>query len=56
MEKSCPGQKGQSVAYPRYPRSINPLSTKSDQHQISPVISILLKQCGHENYGHDDTR
>ena len=35
----------------------NPLSPKSDQHQISPCnINAFVKQSGHENYGHDHTR
>ena len=35
----------------------NPLSPKSDQHQISPcAIDAFVKQSGHENYGHDHTR
>ena len=33
------------------------LSPKSDQYQISPCnINALLKQRGHENYGHGHTR
>ena len=36
---------------------LNPLSPKSDQRQISPCnITALLKQSGHENYGHDHKR
>ena len=36
---------------------INPLSPKSDQHQISPCnYQCFVKQSGHENYGHDHTR
>ena len=39
---------------------LNPLSPKSDQHQISPcninVFVFFNKQSFHENYGHDHTR
>ena len=36
---------------------VNPLSPKSDQHQISPChINAFVKQSGHENYEHDHTR
>ena len=35
----------------------NPLSLKSDQHQISPCnINALQNRDGHEKYGHDHTR
>ena len=33
----------------------NPLCPKSDQHQISPC-KIIVKESGHENYGHDHTK
>ena len=37
--------------------NINPLSPKSDQHQISPCNNqYFVKHSGHENYGHDHTR
>ena len=38
-------------------RAVNPLSLKSDQHQISPCnINAFCKTVsGHENYGHDHT-
>ena len=35
----------------------NPLSPKSDQHEISPCkIQCFVKQSGYEDYGHDHTR
>ena len=34
----------------------NPLSPKSDQHEISPCkIQCFVKQSGYEDYGHDYT-
>ena len=36
---------------------INPLSSESDQHHISPFnVNALQNRAGHENYGHDHTR
>ena len=34
------------------------MSPKSDQYQISPrnINALDIKQSGHENYGHGDTR
>ena len=40
------------------PVTFNPLSPKSDQHQISPcsINALYIKQSGDENYRHDHTR
>ena len=37
--------------------AVNPLSPKSDQHEISPYnVNALRKQTGHENWVHDQGR
>ena len=44
------------MAYSMSNKIVNPLSPKSDQHQISPCNINALKDSGYENYGHDHTR
>ena len=42
------------IKYQPYSR-LQPIGPKSDQHQFLPVVSMLFKTDGHENYGHDHT-